>query len=125
MEIVTSCHATTSLAYAAWHRVVGSFRTVAAQLPRVVEPPCTVAVHREWVAGLRCTVAVLQSHCSHILLVFNVLSAARLADAWCLGRYAHAPMEDHGGYVVRGYLFTSIAPTPYGSLGHVAALEIP
>jgi hypothetical protein len=43
-----------------WHRVIGSLGTVAALLHRAVELPCTVAIHREWAAGLRRIVVVLQ-----------------------------------------------------------------
>jgi hypothetical protein len=59
---------------------------------RVVGPPGTVAVHREWATGRcysvaaycewpadrRCLVAVLQTPCPHVLLVFNVSPAACL-----------------------------------------------
>jgi hypothetical protein len=82
MEVVTSCRPATSLACTAWRQVVGSLGTVAAQLSRVVESPRTVAIHREWAAGLRCTVTVLQSPCSHVLLAFNVPPATRLVGAW-------------------------------------------
>jgi hypothetical protein len=46
---------------------------------RVVEPPYTVAIYRKRAAGLHCTVTVLQSTCSHVLLAFNVSTAARFA----------------------------------------------
>jgi hypothetical protein len=81
MEVVSSCRLTTSLACAAQRRVVGSLDTIVARLPRVVEPPRTVAIHCEWAAGLHYTVAVLQSPCSHVLLAFITLPAARLAGA--------------------------------------------
>jgi hypothetical protein len=42
-----------------------------------------VAIHREWIAGLRCTIMVLQSLCSHVLLAFNALPATHLAGAGC------------------------------------------
>jgi hypothetical protein len=59
MEAVTSCHPATLLACTTRRRVVGSLGTVAAQLPRVLEPLCTVAIHRERAAGLHYTVVVL------------------------------------------------------------------
>jgi hypothetical protein len=62
-------------------RVVRSLNTVAARLPKVVEPPRTMATHCEWAAGLRCTVAVLQPSCPRVSLAFNALPAARLAGA--------------------------------------------
>jgi hypothetical protein len=100
MEVVTSCRPAASLACATWHWVVGPLDTIAARLPRVAEPPHTVAIHHEWAAGLRYTVAILQSPCSHGLVL------------WRLGRYAHTLMRDHDGYAVRGYLFTVIAHNP-------------
>jgi hypothetical protein len=59
---------------------------------RVVGPPDTVAVHREWAAGRcytivacyewiadrRCLVAVVQTPCPHVLLAFNMPPAACL-----------------------------------------------
>jgi hypothetical protein len=83
MESITSCRPTTSLACAARRRVVGSLGTITTRLPRVVEPPCIVAIHREWVVDLRCTITVLQPPCSHVLLAFNAPPATRLAGVWC------------------------------------------
>jgi hypothetical protein len=82
MKVDTSCRPAMSLTCTARCQAVGSLGTVAVWLPRVVEPPCIVAIHYEWAMGPRCTVAVLQSPCSHILLAFNVLPATRLAGAW-------------------------------------------
>jgi hypothetical protein len=79
MEAVTSCHLAMSLTCIVWRRVVGSLGTVAARLPRVIEPPRTVVTHCERAVGLRCTVTVLQSPCPHVLLAFNASPAARLA----------------------------------------------
>jgi hypothetical protein len=63
MGTVTYCRLTMSLACTTRHWVVGSLGTIAARLPRVVEPSRTVAIHCEWAAGLHCTVTVLQSPC--------------------------------------------------------------
>jgi hypothetical protein len=81
IEVVTSCRLATSLACAVRHLIVRSLGTVAARLPRVVEPPRIVVTHCERAAGLRCTVVILQSPCPHVLLAFNAPSAARLAGA--------------------------------------------
>jgi hypothetical protein len=48
IEVIMPCRLATSLA-------------CAARLPRVVEPPRTIAIHCKWAAGLHCTVTVLQS----------------------------------------------------------------
>jgi hypothetical protein len=61
MEVVTPCRPATSLACATRYRVVGSLGTVVAWLPRVVKPPRTIVIHCKWDAGLRCSVAILQS----------------------------------------------------------------
>jgi hypothetical protein len=78
MGVISSCRLAMSFTWAARHQVVGSLSTVVARLPRVVEPPRNVAIHYEWVADLRSTVAVMQAPCSHVLLAFNALPTARL-----------------------------------------------
>jgi hypothetical protein len=71
----------TSLACPARHRVVRSLDTVAARLPRVVEPLRTVATYCVRAAGLCCAGAVLQSDCPHVLLAFNAPRALQTRTA--------------------------------------------
>jgi hypothetical protein len=59
MDDITSCRLATSLACLARRQADGSLDTVAAWLPKVVEPLRTVAAYYVWVVGLRCTSAVL------------------------------------------------------------------
>jgi hypothetical protein len=44
---------------------------------------------------------------------------------WRLERYTQAPMGDHDGNAIGGYLFTSITHSPQSSMGHVVSLELP
>jgi hypothetical protein len=77
------------------------------------------------VCGQRVGAALLQPcclPCPHVLLAFNVPSAARLTGAWCqlvvkhLRRYAHSLKGDHDDHGW-GYLFTLIAHKPLGLQG--------
>jgi hypothetical protein len=81
MEAVASCHLTMSRACVVRHRVVGPPDTIAIHREWAVGQRYTVAIHREWPADRRCHVLVLQTSCPHVLLVFNVLPAACLACA--------------------------------------------
>jgi hypothetical protein len=110
MDAVTSCHLATSL-----RRTVGSLDTVAARLPRVVEPLRSVTAYYMRAAGPRCAGAVLQSACPHVLLAFNAPPAACLAGAWRHPCHV-APWKihtrlngDHDGHIARRYLFTLMA----------------
>jgi hypothetical protein len=83
MEVVTYCRLTTLRACVAWRWVVGPSDTVAVHREWATDWRYTIATYCEWPVDRRCPIAVLQTPCYHVLLVFNVSPAASISALSC------------------------------------------